>query len=254
MKPSLWQLVLLVLIPGTLNAECHPPAQPTLAIIIDDLGYALASGLSVAELPAPLTLSVIPATPHSERIARAGLERGKEIMVHLPMASDSRPTSDPLTLSPGLSQRAFDLIVDRALTAVPGATGVNNHMGSTLTRDRSAMAWLMYQVNARGMFFIDSRTTPETVAAEVAAEFDVPHASRSVFLDNEQDEAAIEANLLRAVSVALRDGAAVAIGHPYPETIAVLRDALPRLPHGVTLAPASTLTRCYPDQRLTSIP
>lgn len=247
-------LLLLVMLPGRLLAACHTPEEPALAIIIDDLGYSLTNGLAMAAIPAPLTLSVIPATPHAQRLAEEGLRRGKEIMVHLPMASRSRPITDPLALSAGLSQRAFDLIADRALTAVPGATGVNNHMGSAMTGDRELMQRLMARVQAHNMFFIDSRTTTETVAAEVAAEMSVPHASRSVFLDNERSPESIEARLVDAVDMALERGSAIAIGHPYPETIAVLRDALPRLPHHLTITAASAMVHCGAAQRLTSIP
>lgn len=247
-------LLLLALLPGRLLAACHTPEEPALAIIIDDLGYSLSNGLAMAEIPAPLTLSVIPATPHAQRLAEEGLRRGKEIMVHLPMASQSQPSTDPLALSGGLSERTFEQIADRALTAVPGATGANNHMGSAMTTDRVLMAQLMARVQAHNMFFIDSRTTPDTVAAQVAEEMSVPHASRSVFLDNERSVEAIEARLVDVITLALEQGSAIAIGHPYPETIAVLRDALPRLPHNLTITAASTMTRCKTNQRLISIP
>ena len=237
-----------------LGLACGQFDQPRLAIIIDDLGYSLQRGVQAVDLPAPVTLSIIPNTPYARRLAEHAQRSGKEIMMHLPMTSMSEPATDPLVLTASLSDEAFEHLMNEARSSVPGATGLNNHMGSALTQDRPAMARLMRHLYADGLFFIDSRTIAETVAATVAKEMSVPVASRSVFLDNDRDPDMIRAKLDQAIAIAQRTGKALAIGHPYPETLAVLSQALLELPYDLELAPASILTGCNRYQSLTSIP
>lgn len=256
MKPARRWLALLALtvLAARTAAMCSPPGEGRLAIIIDDLGYNLNRGVAVAELPAPVTLAIIPRTPHARALAELGQRRGKEIMVHMPMTSSHSQVGDPLLLSPSLTESAFYTVIDEAVSAVPGATGMNNHMGSELTENRVAMERFMSRLKSLNMFFIDSRTTADTVAGDVAEEVAVPTASRSVFLDNERDRLLIHKHLLRAIELAQHSGTAIAIGHPYPETLEVLVEALPQLPPNVTLTPASEIARCHSAQRLTSIP
>jgi polysaccharide deacetylase 2 family uncharacterized protein YibQ len=102
-------------------------------------------------------------------------------------------------------------------------------MGSDLTRRRQQMAWLMRDLRWQDLYFVDSRTNRETVAATVAAEFNVPHLSRHVFLDNVRTAEAIGERFAALLQKAEEEGLAVAIGHPYPETIAFLRESLPLL-------------------------
>lgn len=225
-------------------AACPSVDQPALAIVIDDIGYSLKKGVAMTEVPAPITLSVIPQTKHATELAELGARTGKEIMVHLPMSTENGVISDPLVLTESLTPEAFDLVVDTALTAVPGAKGVNNHQGSSLTKDRDAMVRLMRKLREYQMFFVDSRTTAETVAAEVALEMDLPTASRAVFLDNERNTSAISKSLEEVIQVAIAEGSALAIGHPYPETQQVLSLQLPWLPTNLQVVPASTLAEC----------
>ena len=249
-----WVSALLCAVTITSHAGCPPPGRGHLAIIIDDLGYNLARGEAVARLPSPVTLAIIPKTPHALHLAELGQQRGKEIIVHMPMSSAHSQVSDPLALTENLTPEAFDIVVDEALERVPGATGMNNHMGSALTENRAAMDRFMQRLKSHDLFFIDSRTSAETVAADAARALDVATASRSVFLDNERDRRLIRQHLERAVEMARNTGSAIAIGHPYPETVEVLTDALVRLPADITLTRASTIARCEHSQRLTSIP
>ena len=117
-------------------------------------------------------------------------------------------------------------------------------MGSALTADRSAMNTLMGELAKRDMFFIDSRTTENSLAMDVAREHGVPAVARSVFLDNDRDDTKIAAQLAIAADLARREGRALAIGHPFPETLRVLDELLPQLPIALTIVPASQLARC----------
>lgn len=237
-----------------LHAECPRPGEAFLAIIIDDLGYSMERAIAVAGIPAPITLSVIPGTPHATEIAALGATWNKELMVHLPMTSVQEPVADPLVLTERLTDDGFTALFDQAMASVPGARGLNNHMGSSLTTDPKAMRRLMNKLGEASLFFIDSRTTADTVAATMAAEAGIPHASRSVFLDHQRGAEAVAERLQAAVSRAISEGVAIAIGHPHRETVAVLDEALLSLPDDVTLVPASRIAACGDRQVLTSIP
>ena len=225
------------------DAIAEPP--PRVAIIIDDLGNNLALGLQAVDLPGALTYSVLPGLAHSRTLARAAHAAGKEVMLHLPMQSaDGRPLG-PGALYAAMQRDRFTDVVRDSLAAVPHVAGVNNHMGSLLTRDRTAMGWLMDELACHGsseLYFVDSRTDIATVAQRVAGEAGLRHTRRDVFLDNDADPAAIRRQLDRLLAQARRRGSAVAIGHPYPETLAVLAESLAQWDHqAIELVPVSRL-------------
>lgn len=250
-----WLLALaLIVLPALGHSSCQTPGQSQLAIIIDDIGYHLERGIAFAELPQPVTLSIIPATPHGQTIAAAAQAQGKEVMVHMPMTSHQTPNVAPLALTDQLAIEDFKEVLDRALAHVPGASGMNNHMGSALTENRVAMDEVMAFLADRRLFFIDSRTTPATVAAAAARARRIPHASRAVFLDNVRDSSQLAIKLAEAVEIAQARGHAIAIGHAYPETLQFLSQALVRLPADILLTPASSIAGCSSAQSLTSIP
>lgn len=196
---------------------------PRIAIILDDLGLRHEEAERVAALPAPVAGAVLPRAPHAARAARLLHAAGKEVLVHLPMeAEESRPL-DPGGLYLDMEEPEFQTVLAADIAAVPHAVGVNNHMGSLLTRHPGHMAWLMRGLaRAGGLYYVDSRTSDLTVAARLAAEGGIRYASRDVFLDHERDPASIRAALTRLALRARRQGSAVAIGHPYPETLAAL--------------------------------
>jgi polysaccharide deacetylase 2 family uncharacterized protein YibQ len=134
--------------------------------------------------------------------------------------------------------------LERDLRAVPYIIGVNGHMGSRFTSDPRAMRTLLRALRARGLFFLDSKTSPESVAAEIAAGLQVPFAERNVFLDHDPDPAAVAKALAAAARVARDDGQAIAIGHPHASTLAVLARWLPdAAQHGIDVVPLSALVR-----------
>jgi hypothetical protein len=231
-------LLLALLVGG--NAGAQRPA-PTAAIVIDDIGNLREEGLRALELPGPLTYAVLPHTPHAATLARLAHALDKEVLVHLPMEATTRRSLGPGALTSALEHAAFEQRVSEAFASVPHARGVSNHMGSKLTTMQRPMAWLMELIAARrGWLFLDSRTTADTVAEASARCAGVQTTSRDVFLDNEVDVAAIRAQLRELLATAQRDGTAVGIAHPYPETLWVLAQELPAFAAaGVTLAPLS---------------
>ncbi|MEQ8803857.1 divergent polysaccharide deacetylase family protein [Haliea sp.] len=229
------------------GAGSHAPAgaqslrdNATLVIIIDDLGNRLIEGEATVSLPGRLSVAVLPHTTYSVHLAREAHRAGKEVLLHAPMSAlDQRPLG-PGALTAELSETEFRSTLQEALAGVPHAVGVNNHMGSELTRQRKQMQWLMTLLAEQNLYFVDSRTNKDTVAATVAAEAGLPHLSRQVFLDNVPTRAAIAERFAVLVAHARRDGLGVAIGHPYPETIAYLQEVLPTLEaEGLQLATVS---------------
>ena len=206
-------------------------------LIIDDLGHQRGLGRAMVNLPGKVNLAILPHTPHARELAESGHAAGKEIMLHAPMSNSAGTGLGRGGLTPQLSRDEFDRTLAGNIDAVPHVRGVNNHMGSELTTLPLQMGWLMQTLLHRELYFVDSRTNPATVAAATAANFRVPHLSRSVFLDNEIEEQAIARQFALLVERAERDGLAVGIGPPYPATAKFLQRNLPVLKcRGIELA------------------
>ncbi|NNL99578.1 MAG: divergent polysaccharide deacetylase family protein [Gammaproteobacteria bacterium] len=206
-----------------------------MALIIDDIGNDLAHGRGAVELPGPLACAFLPHTPHAASLARLAGARGKEVLLHQPMeARGSNHLLGPGALRLDMPADDMRRVLSDNLSAVPGAVGLNGHMGSAFTSEKRAMATLMHLISARrgagpGLYFVDSRTTTGSVARPSAALYEVPFIQRDVFLDNDRDIQAITDQLEALRRIAHQRGYAVGIGHPHPETLAVLREALPEL-------------------------
>jgi polysaccharide deacetylase 2 family uncharacterized protein YibQ len=220
-------------------------AGPELAIILDDLGNDREAADALLALPFPLTISVIPHLPLSEAIADEAYRHGDQVILHLPMqAEKADANSEAIELRVGMNAEQVQTALNGMLETVPHAVGANNHQGSRATSDAALMQELMPALHARGLFFIDSRTTAATVAYDAAERASVPAASRKVFLDDTPERAAILKQLDLAAKDAISNGSAIAIGHPHPATIAALSEAVPRLEaRGVRLVFASDVVR-----------
>ncbi|MGB8523033.1 MAG: divergent polysaccharide deacetylase family protein [Candidatus Acidiferrales bacterium] len=218
-----------------LTAGSHFAAKPgrrdaRLAIIIDDLGYDRAAADSLLALGFPLTVSVLPHLPLSTEVAEEAYRRGDQVMLHLPMQSESDTAkTEEVELRVGMNEQQVDSALAGMLETVPHAVGVNNHQGSRATADPALMAALMPELRRRGLFFVDSRTLASTVAYDTAERLGVRAASRKVFLDDSANREAIFGQLELAARDADRDGFAIAIGHPRPDTIDALAEDVPRL-------------------------
>jgi polysaccharide deacetylase 2 family uncharacterized protein YibQ len=230
----------------TIQAVAAPakvPPGPKIALIIDDLGNHRAAGQAALALPGQVTYAFLPHTPYAREQANQAYENHREVMLHLPMESylGYRLGEGGLTLE--MPKQEFIATLRQALASVPHVAGVNNHMGSLLTTDPTAMRWLMSSLREDGLFFIDSRTTDLTLAEKVARKNLIQSGRRDVFLDNEPDKELIREQLYKLIGVSRRQGGAIGIGHPYPETLEVLAEELPKLESmGVELVPASELT------------
>ncbi len=233
-----------VLLPAMAAAD-STKATPSVAIIIDDLGNKLSWGKRAVRLPGPVALSFLPHTPHAQSLANQAHAVGKEVMLHLPMESESGKQLGPGGLTLHMTEQQLQQATRKALGSVPHVAGLNNHMGSLLTRHPGAMSWLMDAVKGHGgLFFVDSRTTDRSVANQVAAEKQLPTVRRDVFLDNVRTKAAIKKEFKKLLKLAKKRGYAIGIGHPYPETMQVLKQELAKLSSsGIRLIPLSQMVQ-----------
>jgi len=205
------------------------PGQPRLAILLDDLGSDRAAAEAIFALRLPVTISVLPYHEHSHEIAQAAKQHGCEVMLHLPMESVANQSPEQQELRPGLSRAQVKTVVEKMLEEIPEADGVNNHQGSQATADPALMQELMQVLKDDGIFYVDSRTTANTVAYETAQREGVKAAFRNVpFLDDLQDKTAVKKQLRLAIEGARQKGEAIAIGHPHAATLDALREMLPQ--------------------------
>jgi len=229
--------------------------RPAIALVIDDMGNQRSQGLRVIELPGPVACAFLPFGAFTDSLARRAHANHKEVMLHLPMQAEDHAQGSHqegmLTLD--MTRQQFMAEFRRAIGSVPHVSGLNNHMGSLLTRHPGSMAWLMQAVGSRGnLFFVDSRTTRATVAEQLATEHAIPNISRKVFLDNKPEVEAVRAQFRQLLAHARRDGTALGIGHPYPATVQVLAEELTHLDEqGIQLLPVAGLIKMQARRRLT---
>jgi len=212
-----------------------------LAIVIDDVGYSLRRAEEIMALPTELTLGMLPFAPHAQEIAERAHASGREIILHQPMEPIVADDLEPGTLALDMTPERFRTQFEASLERLPNVTGVNNHTGSLLTAHRLPMEQLMNGIARRGLYFLDSRTTPHSVAESTARALHVPTLRRDVFLDHIRSEAFLESAFSRSLAIARKRGQAVVIAHPYPITVAFLEEKLSALPGDVELTTLSGL-------------
>ena len=235
------------------SAETQTSASPQanvkiaqIAIIIDDIGYNRPAGEHIINVPGALTYAVIPFTPFAKKLATLAHTNNKEVLLHLPMEATVRKKLDAGGLTVHQSKYELKDLVNNSLTAVPYVTGFNNHMGSLLTTDRKAMEWIMEEASSQQLFFVDSVTNAASIAGKVASEHGIPNLRRDVFLDNEPSEDNIHRAFQQLLSKAKRNGYAIGIAHPHPETIKYLSSHLDNLQEkGVELVSVSRLVHAH---------
>jgi polysaccharide deacetylase 2 family uncharacterized protein YibQ len=247
------------LTPKTPAREVAEPAAPKagqqgrpIAIIIDDIGFDLRIVEELAGIPAPIAFAVLPHTPHAVEAARFLHAAGKEILLHLPMEPRSYPEESPGAgaLMVDMDERQIRRQVQEDLAAVPYVSGVNNHMGSRFMEDEARLTMVMEELAKRGLYFVDSRTTPDSRGREAANRTGVRFAARDLFIDHVPGYAAVLENLTVPFRRGGKHGEPVLmIGHPHPETVRALRDALPRWQaEGVRLVALPTFFRTSEEE------
>ncbi|WLD58767.1 divergent polysaccharide deacetylase family protein [Salinispirillum sp. LH 10-3-1] len=239
----MWRQCLLILslsLGLCLTTQAQQPLR--MVIIIDDVGNNLSLGRAAVNLPGNVTLAVLPGLAYSKQLATMAHNRGREVMLHMPMANHARLPLGPMGLQAEMSTLELQQTLAQALEDVPHVQGINNHTGSLLTENAAAMSAVMDYLHAHRLYFIDSLTTPNSVAYQAAREQGVPALRRHVFLDHEQTHDFIMGQFGQALGILERHSEVIVIGHPYPETIEFLTWILPLLPEaGIEVVSPSQL-------------
>jgi polysaccharide deacetylase 2 family uncharacterized protein YibQ len=216
---------------------------PQVAIIIDDIGYDENIAQKFLDLDAVLTFSILPHSTHDKRIAKIAHSKGFDVMLHLPMEPNEYPLINP---GPGVlltSMSPNQLInqLNEDLDSVPFIDGVNNHMGSKMTTIAPQLNQIFSILKKRGLFFIDSRTTVDTLCGPSAKLLQVPFAQKDVFIDHIPEPDFVRKTIHRLIKIAENHGEAVGIAHPHAVTYEVLREMLPELKEKTILVRASDI-------------
>jgi len=218
--------------------------RPKVAIVIDDLGGENQMSQEILHWNVPLTLSILPFTPYSKVLAQQAHQRGKEVILHLPMEPHGYPKTKPGegVLLQEMEEERFLRQLSMDLEAVPNIKGVSNHMGSRLMEDPGKVRIIMKELKRRGLFFLDSRTTPQTMGLQIAESIGVRATERSLFLDHSQDPEEIKRQLEKLAQLSLETGKAIGIGHPHPSTLKSLKEMIPRMKErGIEIVPLSSV-------------
>jgi uncharacterized protein len=213
----------------------------TIAIVIDDLGYDLGPVEDLLALDVPITFAVLPHLRYSAETARTVHQAGREVLLHLPMEPHAYPERKPGegALLLAMSENELRKTLSADIASVPYASGVNNHMGSRFMEDEGKLSSVLRQIKAKGLYFVDSRTTPSSQGDEIAGRLHLRFAARQVFIDNGRT---YQQTLQHLEEAGNHCRSMLLIGHPYPSTIHALREAVPLMvAKGVRIVSASEL-------------
>ncbi|OGW79110.1 MAG: hypothetical protein A3G33_03890 [Omnitrophica bacterium RIFCSPLOWO2_12_FULL_44_17] len=205
---------------------------PRVVIMLDDIGYSKAYKDILFSIQPKMTLAILPQVVFTKYYVQEAKKRGYETILHQPL----EPDNENGIYNPGAGVILTSMKPDEVrnilsvnLNDVPWAVGINNHMGSKATRDEVLMEILMGELKTRKLFFLDSLTHSKSIAYDVALSEGIPAFKRDVFLDRENDFEYIKGQFAQAVQIAKEQGYAVAIGHPYDNTLQVLKLKMPTL-------------------------
>ncbi len=226
--------------------EKIPLPRKQIAIIIDDIGYDMAPVKEFLQIKADITFSVLPFLPHSRAAAEMLRQGKKEILLHLPMEPVTYPADKPGegALFTDMNEKEILHQLEKNLEAVPYVAGVNNHMGSKFMTDKEKLALVFGWLKKKNLYFVDSRTAAESEAVAAAKAVGLPVAERKIFIDNKRDYDEIYKNIMSVKNYENDPSPVIVIGHPYPETIRALKDALKALREkGILIVPVSQLVK-----------
>lgn len=217
--------------------------RPKVAIIIDDMGYDLEIAKKFIQISIPLNFSILPHTRYAHAIAELAAENNREVIVHLPMEPVEYPGINPgkgALLCEMSEQELTDTLI-RNILEIPHIIGANNHMGSRMSQCTKTMCRVLCVLKTHNLFFVDSFTTFESKGETAARLVAVPFAKRDVFLDHKTDPVYIQRQLILLLKIAQKNGEAVGIGHPNPETMKVIESMTEEIKNRVEVVPISDL-------------
>jgi len=223
------------------------PQEKMIAIIIDDLGDNLEVLQAIINLSRPLNVAILPFSLYARETAKMAQDHGLEVMLHLPLESINSENNDGghlIEINSKMSPEEVLTTLRECLEILPEVRGVNNHMGSLITQKKEIMKIILAEIKSRGLFFIDSRTTEKSIAFILAREMGLPCGQRDIFLDSEVNQKSILSQIKKLIHLCQQRGKAIAIGHPYPETLSLLSEAITRIEEaGIKIVPVSRIIR-----------
>lgn len=203
---------------------------PKLVFVIDDMGHTIDHLDLLDRLGGQVTYAILPFLKHSSFFDQYSLQTQAEVILHLPMESIKGTIPGPGLILGSMSDESVQELIRRELDSLPHASGVNNHMGSKGTSDRHMMNLILREFRGRGLFFLDSMTTPDSVTRDTARGLNYPSVlKRDVFFDNVDEPEKIREQVRLLASIAKLRGYAVGIGHYRQNTLQVLNEEIPRL-------------------------
>jgi len=233
----------------TVSAIVNPSVpvenKGTLVFIIDDAGNNLKELEPFLRIQFPFTIAVLPGLPHSAEAAKRIRESGKEVLLHQPMEAIGGQEPGPGAIYSGMSAAEIRAVLSRNIEEIGPIVGMNNHQGSKITMDKEAMQTILAFCNEKGICFIDSRTTADSVVSSVANQMGIKIAERNVFIDNEQNKSAMLRYISGGLARARKNGSAVMIGHTWsPDLAPLLAEQFPDfVEQGYTLKTASDIIK-----------
>jgi len=217
---------------STVPVSTQRPTQNTgtLAFVIDDAGNNLHELDPFLRIPGPLTIAVMPGLPYSAEAARRIRAAGKDVILHQPMEAIGAQNPGPGAIYSGMGEEEIRSILTRNIAEVGPVAGINNHQGSKISMDEEIAQIILKFCAEQGIYFLDSRTTAETVFPVYAQRLGMKIAERNVFLDNEQDRNSMLRYITSGLTIAQRNGSAIMIGHVWsPELAPLLAEQFPIL-------------------------
>lgn len=219
-----------------------------LTIVLDDWGYNKTHCKNLQAIQVPLGVAILPELPYSMDVLRCSIAAGKEPMLHLPMEPRTNKDKYPrgYIVTTEMSPKEAKKILVKRLNDFKGIVGVNNHMGSKATEDMSLMTMVLTEVKRRGLFFVDSFTSEQSVCGQAAKTLKMRIGRRDVFLDNRNERAAIEKQFALAGRIAKKDGHALIIGHDRELTLKIIKEQTEKmLAQGFEFIPVKDYIRAY---------
>jgi polysaccharide deacetylase 2 family uncharacterized protein YibQ len=214
------------------GAYIYVPVEkvPAVALVLDDFGYTKKNLKEVNSLGIPITLAVLPNTPYSKAVCSFADKSGMEVILHMPMEPEREDVAlEKDTLLVEMDPKSVSDVINRAFESVPSAKGMNNHMGSKATGDNEFMTAVLKDLKKRDMFFLDSRTSKDTVCKQAALKAGIAYLGRDVFIDNELDPESIKRQMHKVEKMVLEGSDVIAIGHDRAMTVKVLKEVVPEM-------------------------
>lgn len=196
--------------------------RPRIAVIVKGLGLAqAATDAAIRRLPGAVTLALDPSGSNLDGVAAAARAAGHEVLMTLPLASETFPLRDPGPFALPIVQMPADNLprLKTIMGAATGYVGLLSSMGGNLMGRDDQIRPILLELKSRGLMFVDGGGTAKSLAPGIASEIGLPRAIVKIVLDEDPSRTAIDARLAETEKLARNAAAAVVLASPYPVTL-----------------------------------